>query len=123
MKVDVDKIYGKKLEAPAFCEDKSDFCKLLISTVKAASGDDYEDAAFFTMGMRIICHEYLALVLSGKMEPFSLPEEFVKKERDHFHDIMHLENEMLQKGGVPLKEGENGKVEIDIEEIKRRVNG
>jgi hypothetical protein len=123
MKVDVDKIYGKKLEEPAFIENESDFYKVLISLIKIMSKGDYNDAEFFTMGMRILCHEYLALVLAGKMEPFTLPEDFVEREKETFKDLINYQNMMLQKAGVPMFEGDKGKVEIDIEEMKRRANG
>ena len=116
-------IYGKKLEGPAFIENESDFYKVLISMVKIMSKGDYDDAEFFTMGMRIICHEYLALVLSGKMDPFTLPKEFVEREKETFKDLINFENVMLQKAGVPMFEGEKGKIEIDVEEMKRRANG
>ena len=116
-------IYGKKLEGPAFIENESDFYKVLISMVKIMSKGDYDDAEFFTMGMRIICHEYLALVLAGKMDPFTLPKEFVEREKETFKDLINFENVMLQKAGVPMFEGEHGKVEIDVKEMKRRANG
>lgn len=112
-----------EIAEPSFCENESEFYKIFVSQVKVASNGDTEEAMFFTMGIRILCHEYLALVLSGKMEPFTLPNEFVEREKKFFRDLIHFENEMMQKAGVPLKEGEDGKVDIDIEELKRRVNG
>ena len=112
-----------EIAEPSFCENESEFYKIFVSQVKVASNGDPEEAMFFTMGIRILCHEYLALVLSGKMEPLTLSDEFVEREKKFFREVIHLENEMMQKAGVPLKEGRDGKVDIDIEELKRRVNG
>ena len=119
----LETLYGKKIEGPAFFSNESEFYKIFISMIKIISKGDYEDATFWTIGFRILLHEYLALVLNGEMEPFTLDKEFIDRNKDTFRDLINYENEMLQKAGVPLKEGKDGKVEIDIEEMKRRVNG
>lgn len=116
-------IYGEKIEGPAFMENESDFYKVMVSLVKIMSKGDHDDAAFYTLGLRILLHDYFALVLTGKMTPLTLPDDFVKREKETFKELINFENMMFQKAGVPMFEGDNGKMEIDIEELKRRVNG
>lgn len=127
MKVDVDKIYGNKLEDPAFMENESEFYKVMVSLVKIMSKGDYDDATFYTIGLRILLHDYFALVLTGKMKPLTIPDEFIEREKNTFRELIDFENVMLQKAGVPMFEGEDGKVEIDFEkirdEMKRRTDG
>lgn len=118
MKVDVDKIYGKELENPYFCEDNSDFHKLILAHVRSVARNN-EDALFLTTGIKVICHEYLALALSGKVPPYTFPKEWVDSEKDGFHEAMNLINEVMVKSGVPIKEGENGKVEINYDDFER----
>lgn len=103
-----------------FCEDQSDFHKLVLGHVESLCQNN-EDAAFLTMGTRIICHEYLALVLSGQMKPYEMNEKWVKLNQDGFRDMIHTINERLVARGVPMKEGEGGKVEIDYDKIKEDV--
>lgn len=120
MKLDVDKIYGYKLGKKTLCESQSEFYKMMLSQIKIFSDGDVEKAAFATMGLRILLSDYLILVLQGKMKPIFLSEEFIKKEKDGFRSLMNLENMLLQKAGVPLKEN-NGKVEIDFETFSKLV--
>lgn len=116
-------IYGEKIEGPAFMENESEFYKVMVSLIKIMSKGDYDDASFYTLGLRILLHDYFALVLTGKMSPLTLPEEFIEREKETFRDLINFQNERFQKAGIPLKEGENGKVEVDFDEMKRRMNG
>lgn len=107
---------------PYFCEDQGDFHKLILGHVEALC-DNTEDAAFLTMGTRIICHEYLALILSGKMGPYQMDSKWVDMNKEGFRNMIHTINERLVARGVPTKEGEGGKVEIDYEQIHKDVEG
>lgn len=110
----------RKVADTYFCEDAGDFHKLILGHVEALC-DNTEDAAFLTMGTRIICHEYLALVLTGKLGPYEMNDEWVKMNKEGFKDMIHTINERLVARGVPTKEGEGGKVEIDYDKIKEDV--
>lgn len=107
-----------KIADTHFCKDRDDFYKLVLAQIRAAA-DDPEEAAFLTTGIRLICHEYLALVLSKKLEPYDVPEEWVKREQSGFRATMDYINEFLAKTGIPLREGENGKVNIDYERLDK----
>lgn len=103
-----------------FCEDSGDFHKLVLGHIEALCHNN-DDAAFLSMGTRIICHEYLALVLSGQMKPYEMNEKWVELNQEGFRNMIHTINERLVARGVPTKEGEGGKVEIDYEKIKKDV--
>ena len=72
---------------PYFCEDKTDFHKLLLGTISSLSLDATE-TAMLAMGLRIVCHEYLALVLSEKITPYEMGEDWVKKELPGFKEMV-----------------------------------
>ena len=105
---------------PYFCEGQSDFHKLVLGHVEVLC-DNTEDAAFLTMGTRIICHEYLALILSGQMNPYQMDSKWVDMNKKGFREMINTINERLVARGVPMKEGEGGKVEIDYEQIHKDV--
>lgn len=105
-----------------FCEDQSDFHKLVLSHVEALC-DNTEDASLMAMGIRIVCHEYLALVLSGQMDPYQMDSKWVDMNKKDFRDMIHTMNEKLVDRGVPMREGDNGKVEIDYNQIRKDVEG
>ncbi len=101
-----------------FCESESDFHKLILAHVKSVARNT-EDALFLTAGIKIICHEYFALLCQHKIKPYTFSKEWVDNERDGFKEAMNLVNEVIVKSGVPIKEGENGKVEINYDDFER----
>ena len=107
----------EQLADPYFCENEGDFHKLCVAACRAHT-DTAEDAMMFVIGLRTILHEYLALVLSGKMKPYEMDEEWVEKEMDGFKETIACMNEYFTKIGMPMYEGENGKMEIDYKKIQ-----
>lgn len=101
-----------------FCESESDFHKLILAHVKSVARNT-EDALFLTTGIKIICHEYFALLCQHKIKPYTFSKEWVDNEKDGFKEAMNLVNEAIAKSGVPIKEGENGKVEINYDDFER----
>ena len=108
---------GKKIE-PAFCQDQTDFHKLFFGITRAGC-DDSEEIPFFLFGVRLLLHEYLALVLRGDLEPYEISEGVKQAELDGFKDFIANINEQLVKAGIPTKE-EGGKIVFDYEEITKR---
>lgn len=112
---------------PAFCENQDDFYKMVLSMTRVWADDSREEMPFVTFGIKLLLHEYLALVCSGKMEPYLLDPAVKEKELEGFKEMINYQNQWLTNIGVPMKEGENGKVEFDYkaldEIIKRRENG
>ena len=102
---------------PYFCETEGDFHKMCIAACRAHANDP-EDAKLFVTGLRVILHEYLALVLSKKMKPYEMDKEWVKGEMDGFKGTIACMNEYFAKIGLPMYEGKNGKMEIDYKKIQ-----
>ena len=110
----------KQIADTYFCETEGDFHKLCIATCKLYA-DTPEEAEIFVTGLRVILHEYLALVLSQKMEPYEMDKEWVEREMDGFKGTIACMNEYFAKIGLPMYEGENGKMEIDYKKIKEDI--
>ena len=112
---------------PAFCENQDDFYKMVFSMTRVWAGDSREEMPFVTFGIKLLLHEYFALVCSGKMSPYLIDEDVKEKELEGFKEMINYQNQWLTNIGVPMKEGEHGKVEFDYEAldeiIKRRENG
>lgn len=112
----------EELRDPYFCEDESDFFKLFFAHGKSLCESE-EDFRMFTIGIKIMMHEYLALILSGKIKPFLMHPEIVKQEMPGFKEVMHNINEELTKAGVPMVETEEGKMKLDMETIFKDIEG
>lgn len=112
---------------PSFCESQDDFYKMVFSMAKVWADNCQEDMSFVTFGIKLLLHEYFALVCSGRMSPYLIDDDIKKQEIEAFKEMINYQNEWLTNIGVPMKEGEGGKVEFDYEAldelIKRRENG
>lgn len=111
---------------PAFCENRDDFYKMVFSMARVWADDSREELPFVAFGVKLLLHEYLALVCSGKMEPYLLDPAIKKNEMEGFKEMINHSNQWLTDIGVPMREGENGKVEFDygaIDELMRRRDG
>mgnify|MGYP006992181947 CR=1 FL=1 len=111
----------EQIADPYFCETEGDFHKLCIATCKAHTNTP-EEAELFLVGLRTILHEYLALVLSKKMTPYEMDEEWVKSEMDGFKGTIACINEFFAEIGMPMYEGEKGKMEIDYKKIREDLD-
>ena len=124
MKVDIDTIFGKKLNEPMFCKEQDDFPLMVMQISKAlwANQDDTPDEffAFLTMSIKIICHEYLASVLSGRIEPYEFDTDFKEHEYESFRNTILSAKESIIKAGAPMKEVD-GKYVLDTEELMKGV--
>lgn len=110
----------EEYKKPYFCENKSDFHKMCLAAIKIwMAGID--DPEFLTLNLRVMFHEYLAMVLSGEIQPYAMPEEWVAEESDGFKSLMNSINETMIDIGFPIKEGEEGKVEIDYDAFNKIV--
>lgn len=105
---------------PYFCEDIADFHKLMLAESKVHAPDP-EEAQLFLVGIRVLLHDYLALVMSGKMAPYEMDEDFVEREQGAFREVMNYVNADLMQSDIPLVEGENGKLEVDYEKLRKKA--
>lgn len=74
-----------------------------------------EQKAVFT---RRLFNDYYILVSKNQMTPFNMPEP-TDKDFESFKKLMHTLNEILIEGNVPLKENENGELDVDVDEIRK----
>ena len=107
----------EQLADPYFCETEGDFHKLCVASCRVHSKDP-EEAQLYVTGLRVILHEYLALVLSKKMKPYEMDKEWVEHEKDGFKGTIACMNEYFMKIGLPMYEGKNGKMEIDYKKLQ-----
>lgn len=103
------------------CETQDDFYKFLF-VIARSNSDSSEEMEYNVFGLRLLLHEYAALILNGEMDPYQLPKFVVENESRSFRDLIHSVNEEMAELGVPMKEGEGGKMEFDYEEIHRVSN-
>ena len=114
------KEFDREITDTQLLNNEHDFYKLYAMLCSLTGGD--EERMFFSIGCRILLHEYLALVLSGKISPYELG--FADKEdKERFKVCMARYTEVLQEMGVPFKEEDNGVMSFDYDEITRRANG
>lgn len=111
----------EQIADPYFCETEGDFHKLCVAACRLHS-DDPEEAQLFVTELRVILHEYLALILSQKMKPYEMDKEWVEREMDGFKSTISCMNEYFVKIGLPMYEGENGKMEIDYKKIQEELD-
>lgn len=113
-------ILPNEVRETMFCESESDFHKMLLAQIKAV-GDSPEEQEFLATAFRVTCKEYLALVCQGKMKPYSFPKEFVEREKEDFKSTLLEMNDLLVQAGVPIKEGDDGKIEIEYEALNEML--
>lgn len=109
---------------PMFCKEPDDFVLMVLQIIKAAwfsaKGSEEPDdmLSYLTMAAKIICHEYMACVLSGLIEPYTFSLEFKNNEYEDFRKwILDAKAEAMREG-VPMTE-KDGKFTLDVEKIIR----
>lgn len=101
---------------PAYCRDKDDFHKFFFSFVRMSS-DNTEEVCADVCAMRALLHDYLALVISGKMKPYIVSEEEIARNEKDFQEFICEMNTILSTGGVPLEEDGSGRMRINYEKM------
>lgn len=117
----------KEIATPLVCENRDDFTKYMFSLASVFSNPDHQDKynrqenmEFTIEGLRMMCHEYLALVFSGKLQPYDIrfqSEEDKRESIKSFRSGMLAITERLMKSGVPMHEN-NGRYEIEFDDLK-----
>ena len=124
----------ESLATPLVCRDRDDFTKYFYSLAKVISTppDDrtkQEHIEFTIDGLQILMHEYLALVMNGKIEPYYI-KFGSEKDREEtirvFREGMLCITGQLAQSGVPMQETDDGRMEImfdDLKELGRKEFG
>lgn len=121
----------EEVNTPFMCNDEDEFTKsLFIITVtipnmlKMGKISEVEASAMYVDMFKMMAHDYLALAMSGKMPMYEFSgkdgEEY-KDIRKIFEDSLSNLNVQLAMSGVPVHEGDNGKLVIDYEKMHKEL--
>ena len=114
---------------PLVCETRDDFTKFIFSlaniftTEPMPGSTKQENMEFCVESLRTLLHEYLALVFTGKLDPYRIAyetEEDRQEARKEFRSAMMEINLKMAKAGVPMVETDGGRVEIDFDKLKKQ---
>lgn len=111
----------EELFEPMLCRSGDDFVKLSFATLMNTFDLDgtEEDMSAATTGIKILMHEYLALVLSKKIRPFGYDERAAKNFKQDFLNIIMDVTHHLAESGISMVETADGRVEIDYKKIMK----
>ena len=113
-----------QLAEPMFCKEPDDFALMVLQIIKSSYSAAQEDRdnflAFLTFSIKIICHEYMACVLSKTFNPYLFDKEFKDNEYKAFREVILEAKAEAMKAGVPMVE-KDGKFIFDIDEINKRA--
>lgn len=114
----------EQLAEPMFCKEPDDFTLMVLQIVKStysvAREDKDELLAYLTMSVKIICHEYMACVLSGTFKPYLFDQEFRDQEYEDFRKVILEAKTEAMKAGIPMVE-KDGRFIFDTDEIEKRA--
>lgn len=108
----------ENIATPLLVKNEDEFLKLLISVVLGWSVGNY-DVDEILPPLTHLLHDYLALVLTGKITPYEvrLDDKTIESARQLLNELTIIAN----NAGVPLKETEKGEMQLDIEAIMKRA--
>ena len=114
---------------PLVCENRDDFTKFVFSLANIFTNDPMpgstkqENMEFCIESLRTLLHEYLALVFTGKLEPYRIAYETEEDRQEaikEFRAAMMEINVSMARSGVPMVETDGGRVEIDFDKLKKQ---
>lgn len=109
----------KSVTTPAICRDADDFLKFIMIYVFTSSTDANIPGEVQADGLRSLLHDYLALVLQGKVAPFEVTKD--KGEVEAFREVaLRLTQRMMDNTDIPFKE-ENGRIKFDLPEMFKNL--
>lgn len=108
----------KSVIEPFLLEDQNDFQKMYLWLVQSAQMPD-EFKTMYTDLLKIMLHDYTALVLSDKIDPYLFDDDISTLDDTYKAEFMALINQFMLKWGVPLKE-QKGKMVIDPSQLSKK---
>lgn len=119
--------FSKEIVEPLFCRDVDDFTKYFLSLANIFANQDNgkdkkENIEFFIDSIKYILHEYLSLVLNGKLDPYKMSfgsDEDKKACVGMFREGMMEITMKMMEHGVPFKECEDGRSRIMFDKLKK----
>lgn len=118
----------KSVTEPFMAKDEDEFIKSLfvVATtipvmIKDGRIDETEATIMFVDMFKMMAHDYHALAMAGKIGEYEFDKNDPKCEfhemRKMFEDSLSRLTICLAQDGVPVVEGENGKLKIDYEKM------
>lgn len=105
----------KSVTAPAICRDADDFLKFVMVYIFTSNTGADILGEIQADGLRSLLHDYLALVLQGKVAPFEVTKD--KGEVEAFREVsLFITQRMMNNTDIPFKE-ENGRIKFDLPEM------
>lgn len=109
----------KTVTTPAICRDADDFLKFIMIYMFASSTGVDIPGEIQADGLRGLLHDYLALVLQGKVAPFKVTKN--EGEVEAFRDVSILVTQrMMNNTDIPFKE-EDGRIKFDLPEMFKNL--
>lgn len=112
--IDIKKL-PKTVTTPAICRDADDLLKFIMVYVYASRTMTEIPGEIQADGLRSLLHDYLALVLQGKVAPFEVTKD--ESEVEAFRTVsLIITQKMMDNTDIPFKE-EDGRIKFDLSEI------
>lgn len=112
--IDIKKL-PKIVTTPAICRDADDLLKLIVVYIYASRTEADIPGEVQADGLRSLLHDYLALVLQGKVAPFEVTKE--KGEVEAFREVsLFITQKMMDNTDIPFRE-EDGRIKFDLPEM------
>lgn len=128
MSTGIGALNNKDVSTPFMCDNNDEFIKSMFiittsipSMLKRGKISEEDACVMYTDMFKMMAHDYMALVMAGKIEAYEFEKDSAEQEykdmRKMFEGALSELNVTLAMNGVPVKECENGKVEIDYEKL------
>lgn len=105
----------KSVTTPAICRDADDLLKFVMVYVFASRTGADIPSEIQADGLRSMLHDYLALVLQGKVAPFEVVKD--EGEVEAFREVSIIFTQrMMANTDIPFKE-EDGRIKFDLPEM------
>lgn len=112
---------SKLVTTPAVCRDADDLLKLIMVYIYASRSGADIPGEVQADGIRSLLHDYLALVLQGKVAPFEVTKD--ESEVEAFKEVsLIITQKMMDNTDIPFKE-EDGRIKFDLPEIFKDLGG
>lgn len=105
---------SENIVTPQVAKSEDDFLKLFMAEVMFQCENIDPSPDGYTGRIKSLLHDYLALVLTGKIKPYEVTMEGIT---NYARKTIQMMTQLCAKSGVPTKETDKGELEIDLDTI------
>lgn len=105
---------SENIVIPQVAETEDEFLKLLLAEIMFQCENIDPSPDGYTRRIKSLLHDYLALVLTGKIKPY---EVTMTGKTNYARKVIQMMSQLCVKSGVPTKETDKGELEIDLDTI------